>query len=59
MIMIAHWMAAAWFKVGYPDGWVAVEGLSGPGAEKWEQDDPDSFLFSLWITSLYWAIATV
>jgi len=59
MIMIAHWMAAAWFKVGYPDGWVAVEGLSGPDAEKWEQDDPNSFMFSLWITSLYWSITTV
>ena len=59
MILIAHWMAAAWFYVGYPDGWVAVEGLSGPDAEQLERDSPSSYLFSMWITSLYWAITTV
>jgi hypothetical protein len=61
MILISHWIACAWFRLGSsdPEGWVTVEGLTGPEAENFEGEYPDAFHFRQWITAIYWALTTL
>jgi CRP-like cAMP-binding protein len=62
LFLISHWIACIWFRLGDADleGWVAVEGLSGPEADKFEADNgANAFHFRQWITSLYWAVTTL
>jgi len=61
MVIVTHWVACAWFLVGYPtklpaDGWFFSDGIVD---EKLVQlNDPGSRYFE-WITAFYWAMTTM
>jgi hypothetical protein len=62
LFLISHWIACIWFRLGDsdPEGWVAVEGLSGQEADKFEAErGANAFHFRQWITSVYWAVTTL
>jgi CRP-like cAMP-binding protein len=54
MFIVAHWMACAWYVVGYPDGWVLSEGIIHEDG----YHVPDQAYFE-WISSFYWTITTM